>query len=186
MALVNLSPEAYFRQVAIQASELIHVISRGGNFAVKHAVVLTRVTELYRLVAEFSQVRREDRLDHAEESQEMSWINRQDWHKLVRAVAAIHTRLDAIETKQETMMANQAQVKTMVDALASGVAEETTAIGGVEVVLTNLNKKITDLLAAAENVEVDPSIVAGLEALQAATGGNKQRLLDDIKANTQP
>lgn len=92
--------------------------------------------------------------------------------------------LGLVIDNQGTIMATQAEIKVQLDAITADVADETTQIAGIETVLDNLAAIIAKLQADATNAQVDPAIVAQITALQAAVGGNKARIIDDIKKNT--
>jgi hypothetical protein len=116
----------------------------------------------------------------------MVWIPRSDWDQLKSEIASIKRLAIANHNRVGELMATQQQVRDMIAAINAGVADETTAIGSFELVLSNLNQKITDLTTAAQNADVPQDIVDQLTALQVATGANKQRILDDVQKNTPP
>lgn len=83
-------------------------------------------------------------------------------------------------------MADSVAVKKMLSDLTEDVNAETTAIGGIEQTLTNLQSIVTKLENDATNAQVDPAIVDQISALKEAVGANKSRILADIAANTPP
>lgn len=96
--------------------------------------------------------------------------------------------LAQVLTMETKIMTTQAELKAKLDAVVANVADLPTKIQGIEQVLTNLAaeiKRLQDLIANSSN-EVDPAIVAQVDAIDAAITSGKQRILDDINANTQP
>jgi len=106
------------------------------------------------------------------------------WDEAPAWAVELACMMRGLSKQMETIMTTQAEIKTMLDAVTADVADETTQIGGIETVLTNLDVIITDLQAAATNAQVDPAIVSTITALQAAVSQNKSRIIADIQKNT--
>lgn len=105
---------------------------------------------------------------------------------LAEVKAGLSDIADLITNLTEIIMATQAEVKAKLDALTADVADETTQIAGIEQVLDNLAAIITALRDAATNADVPQAIVDQIDALGAAVGGNKARIIADIQKGTPP
>lgn len=106
------------------------------------------------------------------------------WRYAPAYALALRDQQGVIIIKLETIMASQADVKAKLDALTANVADETTKIAGIETVLDNLATIIADLKTQVANADVPQAIVDQIDALDAAIGQNKQRIVDDINKNT--
>jgi|SRR5882762_930711 len=92
--------------------------------------------------------------------------------------------VDRIEGKLDTIMATQADIKAKLDALTANVADLPTIEGSLETLLTNLQVIIAALKAQIANTDVPQALIDQVDALSAAVSTHKQKIIDDVTANT--
>jgi len=94
--------------------------------------------------------------------------------------------LRQVLTQGDQIMTTQAELKAKLDAVLANVADLPTKIQGIEQVLTNLHTEIQHLkdLMASSSTDIDTAVVDQVDAIDAAITTGKQRILDDINANT--
>ncbi len=79
-----------------------------------------------------------------------------------------------------------ATIQEVVAALAVDVAKNTTIIGSVEQVLTNVAAQIADLEAKLAAAGVDPALIAQVQALQTTLENDDAGLAAAVAANLKP
>ena len=79
-----------------------------------------------------------------------------------------------------------ATLKELVDGLSAKVAANTTVIGSVEQLLTNIAAVIADLKTQLQNAGVDPAILTQIDALQKTLDTDDAGLAAAVLANTPP
>jgi Flp pilus assembly pilin Flp len=77
-----------------------------------------------------------------------------------------------------------ATIQEVVTALTTSVTNNTTVIGSVEQLLTNLTALIADLKTQLANAGVDPAIIAQVQALQTALDTKDAELAAAVVTNT--
>jgi len=81
-------------------------------------------------------------------------------------------------------MATQADIKAKLDALTANVADEDTVIAGLETLLGNLGKMISDLKAQLANADIPQGLLDQVDAIGAAVTSQKAKIVADVVANT--
>lgn len=99
----------------------------------------------------------------------MPWISGERWRWLEDEIAVIHMRLDKLTRMEKMEM-------TIVDDMRQRVIAQTTVIDSVEALITSINQKLKDALAAG-----DPKAIQEVSDLLDA---NTNRLAQDVALNT--
>jgi hypothetical protein len=110
----------------------------------------------------------------------------QSWLGITAIRADLAILKNRILLNEARMITNLQSVRDALSALTSGVGDNTTAIGSMDAVLTNISDLVTQLKQAAENhAEAIPQdILDGLTNLQTALASNKDHILGQVAKGT--